>query len=1382
MTRLTVDDYTVAWICALPLEAAAARAMLDKTHGSPRRPHDSNAYDFGELNGHYIAIAYLPDGVYGTVSAATVASRMHLTFRRLQFALMVGIGGGVPSKSHDIRLGDIVVGKPGKNHGGVVQYDYGNAIQGGQLEQTGFLNQPPQTLLTHMSQLESKQLTGRDNTISNLVSAAVEHNQDMKTTFSAPAQATDLLFHPSYHHADKAASCERCDKEQSINREPRATSAPRVHYGLIASGNQVMKDSEARDRLAERHEILCFEMEASGLVNELPTLVIRGICDYCDSHKNDEWQGYAALAAAAYAKKLLSIIPPEEGTVRQGQGIQFTEEEQACLAKLFFTEPEEEMNSLKRGTGDRASGTCSWFLETTELKSWFRQKKSVDVLERNVLWVYGNPGIGKSTMAMTLAQEIPTKGYFADGDNILSIVFCEADSEHQTGATSMLRGLIYQIVDQYPAFMKVIMSKYKTRGETFFASFDALWALLMDMGRAVRGPEIYCIIDALDECEPQSQEMLLDQIVQSFSKPVMPGSEPFRLHMLIISRPSPEIRSCLSVFNCVDLGLSNELKSDLRAMIKDTVKELAKRNNYPPSVAQEVSRIFEDKADGTFLWVGIAYKEMRSVPSRNAVRKLRALPRGLYSLYRKLLDAATATATACSPDDYRAIRKIMEIVAFARRPLTLAEIAEACRLYLDLESSSRLHFTKEVIDLCHFLVVVDKGQVRMLHRSVHEFLMLEIQDINPARSNYALSHRCIEIVLQYCGPDISPSVLEPNHSFLAYSVLHWPEHAALSQTEFTLPNEQENFFKDHLGAWRWWLDRYNYLTRGTWNNLDMNTSASHVAARWGIIPLISFLLPDNLEVKDAQRRTPLLVAAEHSQLEAIHVLVGSGARVDILNNEHQSVLHILCSIVDYTDLKLTRKLLDQGVSPYSCDENNMTPFFYAVGNSNEELVRLFLQNGFDVTTQIQRRLWPGRTTVSPITSADPEEAARETIESGLTSLHFSALNGCSQMTAFLMQHGADPNARSRLGDTPLHLAIRSRLLGRECHDAWTSGRYAMELLTEVVTDFETEEASKITKTIDQARISIVETLVKSQTTDVNIANACGDCAQHVIEFRKHDALSILSKLIENGADISRLNGSRQTCLHLASKAGNLGVVRRLVGEGQDILLEDIHRLSPFHYALKEGYSEVLQYMSQTCDQVLLGVWNTLDRHGRTPLHHHVSSVFPYIDVIDFLTQAGCDVNQPDEGGNTSLCLYLGSFHLGVERPMFSHLVQKGADPLRVNKQQQNLLHLLMRHRGANKGIFEDLLNCGLDPAARDADGMTFMHHGAIHGAFTEELVGFLRCKGVLGLQTRDSTGKTPLDYAQEKAHQEFPENIVVQVDQKWETSFNALTAVTRTVM
>jgi nucleoside phosphorylase len=73
-----------------------------------------------------------------------------------------------------------------------------------------------------------------------------------------------------------------------------------------------MKDALVRDKLSAEKGVLCFEMEAAGLMNHFPCLVIRGICDYSDSHKNKEWQGYAAMVAAAYAKDLLRQIPPNK--------------------------------------------------------------------------------------------------------------------------------------------------------------------------------------------------------------------------------------------------------------------------------------------------------------------------------------------------------------------------------------------------------------------------------------------------------------------------------------------------------------------------------------------------------------------------------------------------------------------------------------------------------------------------------------------------------------------------------------------------------------------------------------------------------------------------------------------------------------------------------------------------------------------------------------------------------------------------------------------------------------------------------------------------------------------------------------------------------------
>ena len=126
---LSHNDYSVGWICALPLEMTAAKAMLDQIHATLVTPsYDSNAYTLGNICGHNVVMACLPAGVYGTTSAATVASQMLSSFTSINTRFMVGIGGGVPSNEHDIRLGDVVVSTPSPQCAAVVQYDYGKTL------------------------------------------------------------------------------------------------------------------------------------------------------------------------------------------------------------------------------------------------------------------------------------------------------------------------------------------------------------------------------------------------------------------------------------------------------------------------------------------------------------------------------------------------------------------------------------------------------------------------------------------------------------------------------------------------------------------------------------------------------------------------------------------------------------------------------------------------------------------------------------------------------------------------------------------------------------------------------------------------------------------------------------------------------------------------------------------------------------------------------------------------------------------------------------------------------------------------------------------------------------------------------------------------------
>ncbi|KAF2192682.1 purine and uridine phosphorylase [Zopfia rhizophila CBS 207.26] len=244
---LPATEYTVGWVCALPVELAAAQEMLDEEHEElPQDNLDSNLYTLGRIGNHNVVLTCLPAGHIGISPAAA-----------------------------------------------------------------GSLNAPPKVLLNAVSKLRANQYRGRSCLATHLSIF------DRLPCFSRNTAGPDDLFEATYNHGG-GATCEQCSKERVIQRTPRgAQEEVTIHYGTIASGNQVMRDGATRDWLsAKLGGVLCFEMEAAGLMNDFPCLVIRGICDYADSHKNKAWQPYAAATAAATAaacaKEVLSIIPAAE--------------------------------------------------------------------------------------------------------------------------------------------------------------------------------------------------------------------------------------------------------------------------------------------------------------------------------------------------------------------------------------------------------------------------------------------------------------------------------------------------------------------------------------------------------------------------------------------------------------------------------------------------------------------------------------------------------------------------------------------------------------------------------------------------------------------------------------------------------------------------------------------------------------------------------------------------------------------------------------------------------------------------------------------------------------------------------------------------------------
>ncbi|KAK4074994.1 uncharacterized protein Triagg1_4658 [Trichoderma aggressivum f. europaeum] len=315
------NSYTIAWISALPHEQTAAIGMLDNQHARPhdfiQPPNDSNSYSWGDINSFNIVIASLPAGEYGTASAAGTAVTTLLSFPQVRFGLMVGIGAGVPRPGRDVRLGDIVVSRPEGTSGGVVQYDFGKALQGGEFRRTGFLNSPPRVLRSAVTNLQAHHGLQEpqipqylDQMVSRFPRLGQPNNDGPSYTFQGVLN--DRLFNPTYPH-EGGDDCLNCDPTQLQRRTKRNSTNPVIHYGVIASGNMLIRDPEVRAEMVRRtgEDCICFEMEAAGLMNQFPCLVIRGICDYADSHKNDQWQRYAAATAAAYTKELIRLLPAQ---------------------------------------------------------------------------------------------------------------------------------------------------------------------------------------------------------------------------------------------------------------------------------------------------------------------------------------------------------------------------------------------------------------------------------------------------------------------------------------------------------------------------------------------------------------------------------------------------------------------------------------------------------------------------------------------------------------------------------------------------------------------------------------------------------------------------------------------------------------------------------------------------------------------------------------------------------------------------------------------------------------------------------------------------------------------------------------------------------------
>ncbi|KAF4464652.1 hypothetical protein FALBO_8510, partial [Fusarium albosuccineum] len=298
-------DFEIAIICALTLEADAIEALFDRPRGSSepcyKKPfEDSNTYSTGSFGRHNVVLIWMPD--MGKSNAASVASNCRRTFPNIKLAIVVGVCGIAPLVGGDeIILGDVIISD------GIIQYDLGRQFLDRFARKDTLLdaNSRPNTEIRGFLK-RLRGIEGGKTLRKRMLDYLKILQQEPKLKACYPEQEGDILFESSYEHVNEKLSCEEAGcSRQRIRRRVDGTPEPAVHFGLFASGDTVMKSARHRDEISQRDDVAGFEMEGAGVWEIFPCVVIKGGCDYADSHKTKAFQSYAAATAASCARAFL---------------------------------------------------------------------------------------------------------------------------------------------------------------------------------------------------------------------------------------------------------------------------------------------------------------------------------------------------------------------------------------------------------------------------------------------------------------------------------------------------------------------------------------------------------------------------------------------------------------------------------------------------------------------------------------------------------------------------------------------------------------------------------------------------------------------------------------------------------------------------------------------------------------------------------------------------------------------------------------------------------------------------------------------------------------------------------------------------------------------
>ncbi|KAI8624181.1 ankyrin repeat-containing domain protein [Xylariaceae sp. FL1651] len=1148
-------DYTIGWVCAIDKEHVAARAFLDEEHADPDflPVHDNNAYTLGRIGKHNVVIAVLPHREYGLVSAANVARDMIRSFPNLRLGLMVGIGGGAPAK-HDIRLGDVVVSSAGYGNGGVFQYDYGKSIQNKAFVPTGFLNKPPTFVMTAVSTLmNSYRMKG--HRFQESITSVLDRYPRLQDEYQRPAASTDRLYKPDAIHVTDDESCATScgdDESKLILRSSRLAKEddPAIHYGLIASANQLMKDALIRDKLSAEKDVLCFEMEAAGLMNQFPFLIVRGICDYSDTHKNSLWQGYAAMTAAAYTKDLLYKIAPNkvEAERRLGETLLDVQEDikqvKAVVENLTtdvhydristWLSPPDPSTNLNNSLRNRHPGSGQWFLDHPAYLSWISESNSF-------LWLYGIPGCGKTILTSTIAEDIIKKRASQD---FIYFYFDFNDTSKQN-LDMMLRSFVSQLYNQNKNVRNHLDMLYSSYNQgKHQPSSESLHAAFRDMIQ--QAGEIWIVIDALDECNKRHEYPAggLLSWIQSLQ-----GHQP-NIHLLVTSRPEQDINAAIKSWAREQdiISIQSDLVSeDINAYVCARVREygpLSKRWHTKPEIQDEIEDALIKKADGMFRLASCQLDELEGCLRPPDVREALAnLPKTLDEMYTRIIGNIL-------PKHKPIATRILQFLTFSDSPLSLDEAIDIITVNTStchFNPTDRMPCAEEILYYCSSLVIIVERKdnfweqaivksIQLSHFSVKEYLVsnrLEqdvAQDFEITTANASLTNVCL-IYLLGIEHNRPAEVVHRLYPLALHAARYWTGYAIAANNSKLLVSRLIADLLVCRAGFRMCCQLYPPEGMGV-----EPPSALYYASSSGFIQAVKLLLDEGADINThgGAHGTALEVASVKGHENIVRILLDKYADINSGRWLYRTALYT-ASFKGYENI--VRILLDKNADIDSRAKNGSTALHAASYNGHENIVRILLDKGANVND------WTRRSSIA---------------------LYAASSNGYENIVRILLDKGANVNDWSGRSSSALYAA------------SYNGHENIVRILLDKganISDWTGHSSMALYAASSNGHENIVRILL-DKGADVNDWSGRSSSALYAASSNGHE--NIVRILLDKGANVNDWSGRGSMALYAASSNRHENIVRILLDEGADVNAQSPEYGSALQVASYKGHEHLVQ--------------------------------------------------------------------------------------------------------------------------------------------------------------------------------------------------------------